>query len=211
MSNNLQPKPPAELQPVGNTANIERIDTFNAHVDTVQNNYWFGNSGMPQAVGFPGSCMPPCMNYGFYNLLVVGTESFSVDGTFQIRKDLALQDTEDSIFAELNALDTAELEKIRSFPTIVATPNRAYGKADATHTASYGFINGIMVHDTTIQFRFTKMHDIPQQLLIDKADSFGIGKASAFCELDRIHWAVKRVNIVDALRSNGVQIMVFSY
>ena len=211
MSNNLQHKPPTELQPVGGSANIERIDTFNAHIDTVQNNYWFGNNGMPQSNGMPGGCMPPRMNLDYYNLFVIGSEAFSLDGTFQIQKELALQDTEGSIFAELTSLGTAELEKIRSYPTIVATPNRCYGKAEVFHIASYGFINAIRVNDTTIQFGFTKMHEVPQQLLIDRAACFGIGKASSFCELDRIHWAVKRLNVVDALRNNEIQIMVFSY
>jgi len=211
MSDNLQPKPPADLQPVGGSATIERIDTFNAHVDTVQNNYWFGNNGMPQSNGTLGGCMPPRMNLDYFNLFVIGSEAFALDGTFQIQKELALQDTEDSIFAELTSLGAAELEKIRSFPTIVTTPNRVYGKADTSHIASYGFINAIRVNDTTIQFGFIKMHEVPQQLLIDRAACFGIGKASAFCELDRIHWAVKRLNIVDALRSNGIQIMVLSY
>ena len=39
----------------------------------------------------------------------------------------------------------------------------------------------------------------------------GIGKACAYNEFDHPHWAVKHINVVEALRNQGVQVIAFSY
>ena len=211
MSNKLQSIPLNDMELKNNVTNIEKIDNFNAHVNTVQNNFVFNNSIMIQNTEIRNSGISRNINTSFYNLFIAPCEAITQTWCFTIPKVQALQDTDKNIVKLLTALGEHELEQIRSYPTILTTPNHCLGRTDEQHMAYYGFINGIKINDFSIQFGFTKLHDIPQQILIDSADYFGIKKVSAFNELDRPHWAVKEVNIIVSLRNKGIQVVDLSY
>lgn len=127
------------------------------------------------------------------------------------RKVDALKDTEPDIVRNLTSLGERELSCIRCYPTIVAMRNARYGTTTPGSILYYGFINSIQMSETSVVFGFTKLHDIPQAIFVDNAVGFGIGKACAYNEFDHPHWSVKHINVVDALRSQGVQVIVFSY
>lgn len=213
MNNKLQPIPPNGMQPANtpNTNNFNgSIDTFVAHTEAVQNNYYLGGPSLPTDA--PAQCFgaPPKMDTNFYNLFVLTSETFNSGNCFSISKELALKDTDDDIVSALTMLGEQELIAIRSFPTIVATKNHGCGSTSRWHLASYGFLNNILVRDSMIQFYFSKLNDISQQTLITNADRFCIGRASAYNEFDRPHWSVKRLNIVDALKCVGVTVAVIA-
>ncbi len=212
MSKEIQTVPPTGIQPTyeSRTLNFGQVDTFVAHTDKVTTNVFFGGTGLPVDPAAHNARLPPKMNTAFYNLFVVSNEAISQTGFYVLKKD-ALQDTDEDVVQHLIEFGEAEMAAVRSFPTVVATQNIKYGITDATHLAAYGFINSIQMKDNTIQFGFTKLQDIPQCLLIEEATTLGIGRASAYNEFDRPHWAVKRINIVEALRSRGVQLVVLSY
>lgn len=212
MSKEIQPIPPTGIQlaPENRTLNFGQVDTFAAHTDQVTTNVFFGGTGLPVDQAGYNAGLPPKMNTAFYNLFVVSNEAVSQTGFYILKKD-ALQDTDDDIVEHLIEFSEAEVAAVRSFPTVVATQNHQCGSTDAAHLATYGFINSIQMKGNTIQFGFTKLQDISQCLLIEEADTLGIGKASAYNEFDRPHWAVKRINIVEALRGRGVQLVVLSY
>lgn len=212
MSKEIQTVPPMGIQPTheNRTLNFGQVDTFVAHTDKVTTNVFFGGTGLPVDPTAYNAGLPPKMNTAFYNLFVVSNEAISQTGFYVLKKD-ALQDTDEDVVQHLIEFGEAEMAAVRSFPTVVATQNTKYGITDATHLAAYGFINSIQMKDNTIQFGFTKLQDIPQCLLIEEATTLGIGRASAYNEFDRPHWAVKRINIVEALRGRGVQLVVLSY
>ena len=212
MSDKLQPQPQNGMMPVvpGATNNIGSIDTFVANANQVQNNYIFGGGGMPTAGIVPNLGAPPQMDTGYYNLFVLDAEAW-VQGGFRIRKVNALKDTEPDVVEDLTRLGERELSCIRSYPTIVAMRNAQYGTTAPSSILYYGFINSIQISETSVIFGFTKLHDIAQAIFVDNATVFGIGKACAYNEFDHPHWAVKHINVVDALRNQGVQVIVFSY
>ena len=212
MSDKLQPQPQNGIAPSapGTTHNIGSIDTFVANAGQVQNNYIFGNNGMPGTGTTPNFGAPPQMDTGYYNLFVLPSEAF-ITGGFRVQKIDALKDTEENVVKNLTSLGERELSCIRSYPTIVAMPNIHYGTTSPGSIVHYGFLNSIQVCETSVVFGFTKLQDIPQNILVDNAAVFGIGKACAYNEFDHPHWAVKHINVVDALRNQGVQVIVFSY
>lgn len=211
MSNKLQPQAQNGIIPAapGTTNNIASIDTFVANANQVQNNYIFGG-GMPVAGTVPNLGAPPHMDTGYYNLFVLDAEAW-VQGGFRVQKVDALKDTEPDIVKNLTSLGERELSCIRSYPTIVAMRNAQYGTTVPGSILYYGFINSIQMSETSVVFGFTKLHDIPQTIFVDNAAVFGIGKACAYNEFDHPHWAVKHINVVDTLRNQGVQVIVFSY
>ncbi len=211
MANEIQPMKTAGAQPApGNTTNIGSVDTMVAHADQVQNNYIFGGSGLPGTGAATNLGAPPKMDMNFYNLFVLSPDSF-INGGFRVQKTDALQDTDGDVVRQLTVLGENEQSLIRSYPTIVAMPNEQCGTATPGCTVNYGFITSVQVCDTSILFGFMKLQEIPKSLLIDNATLFGIGRASAYNEFDRTHWAVKKVNVVEELRKLGTQVIVFSY
>ena len=212
MSDKLQPQPQNGMMPAapGATNNIGSIDTFVANANQVQNNYIFGGGGMPTAGAMPNFGAPPKMDTGYYNLFVLDAEAW-VQGGFRVQKVDALKETEPDIVKNLTSLGERELSCIRSYPTIVAMRNAQYGTTAPGSILYYGFINSIQISETSVSFGFAKLHDIPQAIFVDNAVGFGIGKACAYNEFDHPHWAVKHINVVDALRNQGVQVIVFSY
>lgn len=211
MSNKLQPQAQNGIISAapGTTNNIASIDTFVANANQVQNNYIFGG-GMPVAGTVPNLGAPPKMDTGYYNLFVLDADAW-VQGGFRVQKADALKDTEPDIVKNLTSLGERELSCIRSYPTIVAMRNAQYGTTAPGSILYYGFINSIQMSETSVVFGFTKLHDIPQAIFVDNAVGFGIGKACAYNEFDHPHWAVKHTNVVNALRNQGVQVIVFSY
>lgn len=212
MSKELQPIPPTSIQPVpeNRTLNFGQVDTFVAHTDKVTTNVFFGGTGLAVDPVAPNAGLPPKMNTAFYNLFVVSGEAITQTGFYVLKKD-ALQDTDDDIVEHLVEFGENEIAAVRSFPTVVAMLNQKCGSTDIAQMAAYGFINSIQEKDNTVQFGFTKLQDISQCLLVEEATALGIGRASAYNEFDRPHWAVKRINIVETLRSRGVQLVVLSY
>lgn len=212
MSDKFQPQPQNGIMTSapGTTNNIGAIDTFVANASQVQNNYIFGGGGMPVAGAMPNLGAPPQMDTGYYNLFVLDPEAW-VQGGFRVQKVDALQDTEPDVVKELTSLGERELSCIRNYPTIVAMRNAQYGTTAPNSILYYGFINSVQMSETSVIFGFTKLHDIPQDIFVDNAAIFDIGKACAYNEFDHPHWAVKHINVVDALRSQGVQVIVFSY
>lgn len=211
MSDKLQSQPQNGMMPAvpGATNNIGSIDTFVASANQVQNNYIFGG-GMPATGTVPNLGVPPKMDTEYYNLFVLDAEAW-VQGGFRVQKVDALQDTEPDIAKNLTPLGEGELSCTRSYPAIVAMRNVQYGTTAPGSMLYYGFINSIQLSETSIIFGFTKLHDISQAIFVDNAAVFGIGKACAYNEFDHPHWAVKHINVVEALRNQGVQVIVFSY
>ena len=105
--------------------------------------------------------------------------------------------------------------EIMSYPCIFATENYRYSPPEAPHTgpqlAQYGFITKIQqMHngDFKIYFQSLPMCPIPQETLnhmITELDLQGNEKVN---ELDRTHWSIKNVNIVEELKLKGVSLLI---
>ena len=200
----------SDVQPVANQKEIifnGQIGSFVAHADTQQTNYFFGGLSLPSNAETLDFGAPPQMDFNFYNLFVITSEYINGQ-TFSVPKELALQDTDGDVIAALTRLDKNEINAVRCFPTIVVEKNKCSGSTGEGQTARYGFLNGVVVQADSIQFSFVKLQDIKQSLLLSHARDFGIGKASAYNEFDRPHWAVKKINIVETLKAYDIKVMV---
>ncbi len=209
--NKLQPINPSAVQPTQNAS----VQTFNAHVDTVighagsvQTNVFVGG-GFQANTGIATAGLPPKICNDYYCLFVVNADAFG-QNTFYIPKEQALQDTNTTIVKQLCLMESQEIETIRSYPAIVAVPNASCGNPSVSQVVQYGFINGIRVESAAIHFSFMHIQNIPQSTLLEYAKELGIGKASAFNELDRPHWAIKNANLISTLAGKGIQLITFS-
>ena len=88
----------------------------------------------------------------------------------------------------------------------IATENHSYVKTDEAHYAHYGIIADIKVQDNGIKIYYEFLNSIPQQKLNELLFELGLQGNSNFNELNRMHWAIKRINMVEVLRENGIQV-----
>ena len=146
------------------------------------------------------------LDYECYNLFVISGEEFS-GKYFIVSKDRALtESTNSGLKAKYAGLSEKAIAKIKTFPAIFADENRLYGKAEDSQIAHYGIITDIKIQDNGIKVYFECLTDIRQQILNELKEELGISYATAFNELNRTHWALKQINLVEALNKNNIKV-----
>ncbi|MDR1409784.1 MAG: hypothetical protein LBJ12_05915 [Oscillospiraceae bacterium] len=84
------------------------------------------------------------------------------------------------------------IERIKLFPSIIASENHNYGRTNEEHQAFFGRITDIGFEDNGIRLYLQAIYQISQQRLNE-------------IEFDRTHWAIKRVNLLDVLTASGLK------
>ena len=145
-------------------------------------------------------------NYDCFNFFVLGGEEY--EGTyFIVPKDRALTESTSQEMKDLCAsLSPEAIAIIKTFPAVFCSENRYYSKTDPDHMAFYGYVTDIKVQDNGIKVYFTKLNQLPQQVLIDLSYELSIAGAKSYTELSRTHWAIKRINLVEVLENAGYRV-----
>ena len=145
-------------------------------------------------------------NYDFYNLFVIGAEEYK-DPSFIVPKDRALtESTAQNIKTMCDSLSPNAIEIIKTFPAIFASENHGYARTDENHVAYYGYVENVVVQDNGIKIYYHRLNTIKQQNLNLIAHALGIAHAKAFNELNRTHWAIKRINLIEELERAGISV-----
>lgn len=153
---------------------------------------------------------PQTFNYNYYSLFVIGEETFSSDH-FLVPKDRALtESTMQEVKDALASLSPEAVATIKTFPALCASENHFYGRTDDTQYAHFGFVTDIKIQDNGIKVYFRFLNSIPQQRLNDIASELGLGRAASFNELNRTHWAIKKINLIEALRDAGISVFTLT-
>ncbi len=146
-------------------------------------------------------------NTDFYHLFVISGEKFE-DNYFLVPKDRALtESTNDELKSKFAALTPEAIDDLKRYPAIFADENHSYGKTDDKQDAYFGFVKDVKIQDNGIKIYYTIITAIPQQKLNEQCFELGIGGAKSFNELNRTHWALKQINLIEALQKAGVQII----
>lgn len=146
----------------------------------------------------------------YYNLFVIAGETFA-DGHFTVPKDRALTSSEGivaEITAQFAALTPEAISAIKTFPSLFTSENHQYGYTDADHLAFLGVVTDIRIQENGIKIYFQKFCSIPQQRINEIMFNLAIKGKPSYNELNRTHWAIKRVNLIEELRSAGISLIV---
>jgi len=149
-------------------------------------------------------------DHDYYSLFVIGDETFTSDH-FLVPKDRALtESTMQELKDSLASLSPDAVATIKTFPALFASENHFYGRTDDAQNAYYGFVTDIKIQDNGIKVYFRPLNSVPQQKLNDIASELGLGRASSFNELNRTHWAIKKINLIEALRDAGISVFALT-
>lgn len=187
-------------------------DVTNQTVINIQNmsgnvgtSYVFMSSQFTTASGMKNTGVS--LNTNYYNLFVIGEETYT-DGHFIVPKDRALTEgMAPETKALFSTLSDEAIAQIKMLPSLFTSENRGFGKTDDTHQACYGLVTEIRVQDNGIKIHFQPLSAIPQQRLNEMAFQLAIQGTPAFNELNRTHWAIKRVNLIEELKAAGISVL----
>ena len=101
-------------------------------------------------------------------------------------------------------LSEEAIKEIKTFPAIFATENHHYGKTDDDHSARLGYITSITIQDNGIRICASYFWEVPQQRLNDCREYLAIQWASSLNEFNRTHWTIKRINLFEVLKDEGL-------
>ena len=161
-----------------------------------------------QLGGTPASTQG-ALNRDYYNLFVMGGETFMAfsSGHFTVQKDRALtENVSPDIKKDISTLHTEAIGFIKTLPAIFASENIRYGRSDDTQQAFFGMVTEVRVQDNGIKIYYQTLNAISQKRLNELICELSIEGRPTFNELDRTHWTIKRVNLVEELRDAGITV-----
>lgn len=147
------------------------------------------------------------LNTDFYNLIVV--EEASNNSPAIIAKDRALTLSEGvakEISTQFAGLTQDAVTLIKTFPSLLVGKNKQCGCTANDHLAYFGVVTDVIVQESCIAVHFQAICSFYQQILNDTAERLGLLCAPMANELDRPHWAIKQVNLIEELRALGITI-----
>lgn len=147
-------------------------------------------------------------NADYYNLIVDGMIDLEKTETcFSINPSRALTEyIDDNIKNHFATLSKDATQLLQTFPTIFAHENDGYGIAAPDQQAGFGYILKIKVRHEGIIIKPSILWKFNQQILNDNLLNFDIHGHEGFCELNRTHWTVKKVDLISEFRELGFQI-----
>lgn len=172
-----------------------------------------GNNSQDQAQQYTQKTI----NMDYYNLFVIWGEQydksyFIVDVKRALTK---LEGTGEHIHKRLATFSDEAKKEIMSYPCIFASENYRYSPPEnppmGPQFAKYGFITNIQqMHNGNLKIYFfaISINAIPQNLLNSMLTELDLWDSPTFNELDRTHWAIKNVNLVEELKLKGISVLV---
>lgn len=138
----------------------------------------------------------------FYNLFVTDDTSFS-NGFFVVPLELALmKDIATDVHSKFATLSENAKTQIKTFPSIFI--NRS---ENANRLAYYGFVTDIAVQNSGVRIEFTRI-DKPFSVsdLTRIYYNLGLNSNPLKNELNKEHWTIKRVDLLQILKAAGVPV-----
>lgn len=175
------------------------------HVGTIN---FFMPPPLLHAAQPPTLAGPRQMRQDQYHLFVSANADF-MQSSFIMPLNRALREgTTKPNMDRYAGLENEVLDELCSFPAIFANENRRYADTDEDQIAYFGYVRDIRPYETGVEIHPFLMYKFPQQRLNEVAYQLAIAGNGHLNELNRTHWALKRINITQVLASAGIYVHV---
>jgi hypothetical protein len=163
--------------------------------------------GVPQAGGAPVGASA-ALNLDYFNLFVTIDEPFEATGHFMMMTSRALTESMlPEVKAEFSSLSEGAIARIKTFPSLFANENFNFAEAGDDQYAFFGIVTNVRVQDNGIKVYYQLYSAIPQQRLNEIQDKLALEYATSFNELNRTHWSIKRINLIEELTEAGISVL----
>lgn len=211
MSNKLQPIAPSALGIAADTAvsTVQQTGEKNVYANRIDNmNITIQATSVAPQLLTPKT-QPPLtrINRTHYNLFVTDGADFSQSTSFIVEAARALTEyMDDDLKLKYATLSPDVIDEIKSFPCLFANENTDYGRTDEEQTLGYGFIRQIKVRRKGINIYPNIVYLLPQQRLNESLFELDIRGSSSFNEFNRMHWCIKKIDLIAELQELGFPI-----
>lgn len=190
---------------IGIAQNVSNC-TYNIYIPTSNN-----------AIGImPQQSNKMTLNLDYFNLFVINQEKYE-NQYFMVDVKRALtvaEGTSQKIHDRLAVFSDEAISEIITYPAIFASENYRYSPPEIPtnepQMAYYGIITNIkQMNNGKLKIFYAKFPcSIPQALLNQMIVELDINGSAKINELDRTHWAIKNVNLIDEMRAKGISLFV---
>ena len=158
-----------------------------------------------------GFYVPNTIDREYYNLFVLNTESFD-KYYIKVPRDRSLNGCmTDEAMMLFGALTPEMINRIKTMPSLFMAENRQMGHPDDDQRVIYGFVSDVKIYDNDVKIYLCRyMDDIPQSTINGLLEELGLWGNMNFNELNRTHWAIKRVDLIQELYEAGIQVPIFN-
>ena len=144
-----------------------------------------------------------------FNIIIL-SQTFYDKGLYRVDHKVRFMErfTSAEIKDELKELDLEAIEKIRSYPTILASESRYHGYLGASgQYAQYGFIKDITRYEFYDEIAFIAINKrIPQKFFDEHLYELGLEGRPRCSEMTTTHWEVKQGDLISVLRKGGIRL-----
>ena len=193
MSDELQVQTPTGLQVQGSPT-FQQTGSGNTQIGYIgQQINHITMGGIPQII------RPVNPNHEYYNLFVIDQEQ--VDSLVAIPRHQSLNEYTAEEVRKIYAFPgLAAAEEIKRLPSLFVIRNRFGNHTTPDQRAGYGYIVDIRQKSDTIIVTASISHVIQQEKLNALESELQLLRAPENNELDRVHWAIKRVNLPQLIK-----------
>lgn len=191
-TSSLLPSSTVFTQTGDNGLQIQNVQNLNLHVN---------------AASFQVPLQLPEWNLDCYNLIVINDDLDT--GRLLMPAERALTESINPILKErLSRLGDAAIQELLTYPALIANENEQYGTTTPEQLAYFARLSGIKVQDNGVRIYYRTLSPVPQLWMNQHRYELGLGYRSGFNELNRTHWTVKRVNLVEVFEDADIEVML---
>lgn len=160
---------------------------------------------------------PFTLNTDFFSLFVIAHEKYNQPYVL-IDLDRALTTkygTNETIHNRMASFSEDAIREIKTYPAIFAGVNYRYCKPDepnpSSQRAAYGFVTDVKVQDNgkvRVYYQIMPMCSISQDLLNTMTRELDLQGTYKINELDKTHWSIKNINLIEEMRQKGISLFV---
>lgn len=148
-------------------------------------------------------------NNDYYNLFVLDSEEFA-KGYFIINRQDALLHLDIDAKEIHSKGDFNSLIGCLLYPCLFMNKNSVSYKRAADDQLSYfGYLASIEETQEGYKFFFSIVSSLPQNIFNDNCDAFNLKSSIGENELDKIHWSIKKKNLVKSIRALGFNVAAY--
>ena len=150
------------------------------------------------------------LNMSHYHLIITNN-NISEQDCVVVRADCSLVKStiSNDCYEKYANLSDEAIREILKFPAIICNRNTSYGgKTDKNQTAIYAALQKIEKNSTDITIYFYPLSYIPQYKLVNNHKRLGINISCALTDLNIVGWTIKEINLLEACKNTGINILV---
>lgn len=148
-------------------------------------------------------------NNDYYNLFVLDAEEFT-KGYFIIKRQDALLHLDNDAKEIHHKGDFESLVGCVLYPCLFTNKNAAdYKKATANQFSYFGYLTKIEETQEGYKFFFSIVSSLHQNIFNDNCAAFNFKSSIGENELDKVHWSIKKKNLVKSIRALGYNVAAY--